>query len=248
TNDLPGVLTLLADHYHQTNALWIRLKGLMVYPLIVLVLALGFTVFVSLVFSHFLAGFFDQYRVPVVVFGGMWLPPFMFAILALIVFWALNSRRVRARLRWRLPAFREASLTQLASAIALMLRKGTPLAEALGLAQAMEQPSPAAEALARWRTAVEAGQGKPSQWTGSNYPFPPMFLWLIQKSDEDVAAGFQQAADIFRQRAAYRIELALYGVLPISVLFLGQMILWQVVPLLHAMTLLMNALGDMGGS
>src|SRR5262249_26015102 len=86
TNDLPGVLTLLADHYHQTNALWIRLKGLMVYPLIVLVLALGFTVFVSLVFSHFLAGFFDQYRVPVVIFGGMWLPPFMFAILALIVF------------------------------------------------------------------------------------------------------------------------------------------------------------------
>jgi type IV pilus assembly protein PilC len=248
TNDLPGVLTMLADHYHQANALWTRLKGLMVYPLIVLVLALGFTVFISLVFSHFLAGFFEQYRFPPVIFGGLWLPPILFAILALVAFWAVSLRRVRARLRWRLPAFREASLAQLASAIALMLRKGTPLAEALALAQAMEQPSPAAEALGRWRAAIEAGQGKPSQWAGNNYPFPPLFLWLIQKGGEDVTAGFEQAADMFRRRASYRIEMALYGALPISVLFLGQMILWQVMPLLHAMTLLMNALGDMGGS
>ena len=36
SNDLPGVLTLLADHYHGANALWTRLKGLMVYPLLVL--------------------------------------------------------------------------------------------------------------------------------------------------------------------------------------------------------------------
>src|SRR5262245_45307808 len=28
SNDLPGVLTLLADHYHRANALWTRLKGL----------------------------------------------------------------------------------------------------------------------------------------------------------------------------------------------------------------------------
>src|SRR5258706_15672512 len=27
-SDLPGVLTLLADHYHRANALWTRLKGL----------------------------------------------------------------------------------------------------------------------------------------------------------------------------------------------------------------------------
>ena len=247
SNDLPGVLTLLADYYQRANALWTRLKGLMVYPLIVLVLALGFTVFISLVFSHFLTEFFQQYHFPSALFGSMWLPPIVFAILGIIVVWALSSPRTRARLRWRLPAFREASLAQLASAIALMLRKGTPLPEALALAQAMEHPSPAAEALGRWRAAVEAGQGKPSQWTGSNYPFPPLFLWLIEKGGEDVAAGFEKAADIFRLRASYRIELALYGALPISILLLGQLILWQVAPLLHAMTLLMNALGDMGG-
>src|SRR6185436_2385179 len=35
SNDLPGVLTLLADYYHRANTLWTRLKGLMVYPVLV---------------------------------------------------------------------------------------------------------------------------------------------------------------------------------------------------------------------
>ena len=39
TNDLPTVLTLLADHYQTANATWTRLKRLMVYPVIILVLS-----------------------------------------------------------------------------------------------------------------------------------------------------------------------------------------------------------------
>jgi hypothetical protein len=36
SNDLPGVLTLLADRYQRRHSLVTRLKGLMVYPMIVL--------------------------------------------------------------------------------------------------------------------------------------------------------------------------------------------------------------------
>jgi type II secretory pathway component PulF len=246
TNDLPGVLTLLADHYHRANALWTRLKGLMVYPLIVLIVSLALTLVLSLVFSHFLAHFFDQNTVPSLLIASMWVPPVVLTILALLVLIALAVPRFRARVRWRLPAFREASLAQVASGIALMLHNGTPLAEALALAENMERPSPAAEALGRWRAAVESGQGKPSQWTGPNKPFPPLFTWLVEQGGEDVADGFEKAANIFRARASYRIELALYGALPISILFLGQMILWQVAPMVRAMGILMNMLGDTG--
>src|ERR1051326_6873955 len=35
SNDLPAMLTMLADYYQRSNALLTRLKGLMVYPLIV---------------------------------------------------------------------------------------------------------------------------------------------------------------------------------------------------------------------
>src|SRR5437660_1598001 len=120
SNDLPGVLTLLADHYHRANALWTRLKGLMVYPLIVIVVALGLTLALSLVFSHFLSGFFDQIMpggraTTTPVIAAVWMPPLLLGIAAALCLAILLRPDWRARLRWRLPGFREASLSQLAS-------------------------------------------------------------------------------------------------------------------------------------
>jgi type II secretory pathway component PulF len=248
SNDLPGVLTLLADHYHRANALWTRLKGLMVYPLIVIFVSLGLTLMVSLSFSHFMTRFFDQIVArPPINIPTVWMPPIVLALMALLGLVAVFTPSWRARLRWRLPAFREASLAELASAMALMLKNGTTLPEALALAEALESGTPAAKALAHWRQLVEAGQGKPAEWTGDSRPFPPLFLWLVQKGGEDVAAGFQKAAEIYQARASYRIEMALYGALPVSILLLGQMVLWQAIPLVRSMSWMMNVLGsDMG--
>ncbi len=246
-NDLPGVLTLLADHYHRANAVWTRLKGLMVYPLIVIFVGLGLTIFLSLLLSRFLSGLFDQFpQPPGLLILMLWLPPFIFAAAALLGIGAVSIPSWRARLRWRLPAFREAGLAQLASAISLMLQKGTPLPDALAMAEAIESGSPAAPALAHWRAAIQAGQGKPAQWSPDTKPFPPLFLWLVQRSGENVSAGFQKAAEIYESRAAYRIELLLYGALPVSMLLLGLMIFWQVVPALRTFILFMNMLGGNG--
>ncbi len=249
SNDLPGVLTLLADHYHRANALWSRLKGLMVYPLIVILVSLGLTLFVSLTFSGFMTRFFEQVQAqPLISAPMIWMPPIVLAFAALLAVAAISIPSWRARLRWRLPAFREASLAQLASAMNLMLKNGTTLPEALALAEALESGTPAFRALARWRQLVEAGQGKPAEWSGDSHPFPPLFLWLVQKGGEDVAAGFQEAAEIFQARAAYRIELALYGALPVSILLLGQMVIWQAVPLMRSMVWIMNMIGGDVGS
>jgi len=248
SNDLPGVLTLLADHYHRINALWTRLKGLMVYPLIVIVVSLGLTILVALAFGHFLATFFDQFT-PGRTFSvvSVWLPPVLFAIAALFGVAAVTSPSWRARLRWRLPAFREASLAQLATAMSLMLRSGITLAEALAMAETLEWGTSAGKALAHWRGLVENGQGKSTQLPDSLPPFPPLFLWLVRKGGEDIAAGFQHAAEVYQARAGYRIDMALYGALPVSILLLGQMIFWQVAPLLKSMIGIMNMLGDTGG-
>jgi type II secretory pathway component PulF len=248
-NDLPGVLTLLADHYHRANALWTRLKGLMVYPMLVILVSLGLTLLVSLNFSRFLSRFgAELIQQPLLSIPSIWMPPIVLALAALLAVAAVTIPSWRARLRWRLPAFREASLAQLASAMALMLKNGTTLPEALALAEALESGTPAAKALARWRQLVEAGQGKPVEWTGDSRPFPPLFLWLVQKGGEDLAAGFQKAAELYQTRASYRIELALYGALPVSILLLGQMVLWQAIPLVRSMTWIMNAIGsDTGG-
>src|SRR5215471_18468675 len=63
-NDLPGVLTLLADHYHRANAIWTRLKGLMVYPLILILVSLVLTFILSVVFGRFLSHIMTGFAAP----------------------------------------------------------------------------------------------------------------------------------------------------------------------------------------
>jgi len=247
SNDLSGVLTLLADHYYRANSLWTRLKGLMVYPLVVIVLSLGLTILISLNFTHFLERIGHELGPQATLATSttaIWMPPVVLALAAVFCMAAAFNPAWRNRLRWRLPAFRDASLAQLASAMTLMLKNGTTLPQALVLAEALENNTPAAKTLARWRQLVEAGQGKPADWTGDTRPFPPLFLWLVQKGGEDLAAGFGKAAEIYQARASYRIEMALYGALPVSILLLGQMVLWQAFPLVRTMVWMMNMLGS----
>src|SRR5437868_4819776 len=52
-NDLPGMLVLLADHYQRSNAITTRLKGLMVYPTLVLLAALALSSFLAVFFRTF---------------------------------------------------------------------------------------------------------------------------------------------------------------------------------------------------
>jgi type IV pilus assembly protein PilC len=247
-NDLPGVLTLLADHYERANLLWTRLKGLLVYPVLVIAVALGLTGVVSVVFSRFLSHMFDQYMPhPPLLIASFFMPPLLLGLVLAAGIIAVASARWRGALRWRLPGFSEASLAELASAIALMLQKGTPLPEALAMAEILESTTPAAGPLAEWRSLTEAGQGSPAKWPAPRRPFPPLFLWIVQNGGSDLAAGFQKAAEVYQARASYRIEMLLYGALPVSILLLGAMMVWQAAPLMRSLVWMMNTLGDMGG-
>ena len=164
------------------------------------------------------------------------------ALLAIAFLAVLFQPEWRAKLRWRVPAFREASLAQLASVLALMLEKGTPLPEALALAANLEGNTGAGKTLTAWRDQVQAGNGKPAQWAAG--AFPPLFLWLVRSAGENLADGFRKASEIYQARASYKIELALYGALPISILFLAQLVFWQLAPVARACTTMMNILGS----
>ncbi len=248
--DLPAMLTLLADYYNRTHTTWARLKGLMVYPVIVILVALVLSAMLGVFFNRLFfihsAGLFvpEQQRQMLVV--SLWASPILLALAAAVCITALTIPSVRARARWWLPAFREASLAQLASAMALMLRNGVSLPEALQLAETLETGTPAGRELGAWRAQIAAGKGKTTDWQPHPKVLPPLFLWLIKSSGDDLASGFQKAAELYGTRSAYRTELMLYGVLPVSVLLLGQMILWQAIPAVNALTQLMNRLGDTG--
>jgi type II secretory pathway component PulF len=247
TNDLPAVLTLLADHYQRRQVIWTRLKGLMVYPTIVLFAAFLLSCFLSCLLVTLMHSTFEQSLMQWIaeprILVGIWLAPVLLGAAAVGLLIAVTSAKARRALRWRLPAFKEASLAQTASALALMLKSGVPLDQALGLVEQLERGTPAEKELAGWRQRLAAGQGKLSEMAAAGRVFPPLFVWLVGQSGEDLPAGFRRASEIYQSRASYRTEALLLSALPCSILALGMVILSQLQPVVGAFSAFMNALG-----
>jgi type IV pilus assembly protein PilC len=247
--DLPGVLTLLADHYQRRQVVWARLKGLMVYPMLVLFGALLLSFFLSFTLSALLRPALEP-----VFFGGppaiarelfaVWCPPVLLALVTLACFIVVSVPRVRRAWRWRLPAFKEASVAQVASALALMLKSGVALDKALALVEKLERGTPAEIELARWRQRLSGGRGKFPEMAAGGRVFPPLFVWLAGQSGDDLPAGFERAAEVYQARAAYRIDTLLYSALPCAVMALGLVIVSQIYPVLAAFVSFMNAIGS----
>jgi type II secretory pathway component PulF len=78
------------------------------------------------------------------------------------------------------------------------------------------------------------------------YGLPPLFLWIVNGCGEDLARGFAQASELYQRRANHRIELMLYAALPVAVVILGSLILFEATPAFQALIHLMDAIGDTG--
>jgi type IV pilus assembly protein PilC len=240
SGDLPGALTLLADYYQRQNNLWMRLKGLMVYPLIVLFAAFLLSGLLAVLWLHvirpgwlgFLSGVLEGSQLPAFtrltmpLLDNLWVYPTLFGLLFALALTALLWPPLRQRVRWRLPAFKEASVARMAASMHLLLKGGVTLPDAIALVAELESGK-AADDLNRWRNNLAAGQTKFTEVAANNRLFPPLFVWLVANAGEDLAAGFRRAAEIYEARATYRAELGLYAALPVAVLFLGAIILSQ---------------------
>jgi type IV pilus assembly protein PilC len=246
-NDLPGVLTLLADYYQRVDATWTRLKGLMVYPLLVLIAAFVLSCFLTFACLQILGSGFPEamgFNMPPTVLLNLWAPPVLIGLLlTLALLFALVPSWHR-RLRWRVPAFREAKLAQVASAMALMLKSGGNLNDSLGLVRQMEHDTIASAELSQWQARLANGRGQFDELAEPGRAFPPLFLWMIANAGEDLAGGFRRASEIYSARASQNTEMFLYAALPISVLGLGFMIICQIFPLIHGFTSMLNAIGS----
>jgi type II secretory pathway component PulF len=134
---------------------------------------------------------------------------------------------LRGRFLWRLPAFKEATVSRIASALTLLLKNGVNLPDAIGLAEKLETSSAAAADLEQWRKKLAAGTAKFSEVAAVNRMIPPLFVWVVASAGEDLVAGFNRAAEIYHSRALYRTEVALFSVLPMASLFLGAIVISQ---------------------
>jgi type II secretory pathway component PulF len=247
SNDLPGVLTLLADHYQRRHNLWTRLKGLLVYPMIVLSSAFLLSCFLSYLLGALVWPSLESITQNISTSAArmfLWLSPVILGVLVVAALLVLAVPTLRRAMRWRMPAFKESSLAQVASAMSLMLRSGVPLDQALALVERLEQGTRAGPELALWRHRLASGHGKFSDLAEPGRAFPSLFVWLVARGGDDLAAGFQKAAEIFQGRAKHRAEMILYSALPVSILALGIMIVSQVQPVFITLVRFMNMIGD----
>jgi type IV pilus assembly protein PilC len=233
SGDLPGALIMLADYLRQQGNLWTRMKGLMVYPLILLSSAFVLSCFLAWLLSSFiwnnlaaLAGRSSPSIIPTI----LWMSPVFLGLGVATLLIAIMVSPVREKLRWRLPAFREASLARVAAGLWLMLKNGVALDEALALVEQLEKGTCAGEEIAGWRQRLASGRGKFSEVALPGRAFPPLFIWTVAQFGEDLTSGFQHAAGLFQSRALYRSELLLYSLIPCSILAIGAMLIAQYQP------------------
>jgi type IV pilus assembly protein PilC len=253
SGDLPGALTMLADYFERQNNTWTRLKSLMVYPIIVLLSAFFLSCFLSFLLGHFiwnnlseLSGFYGRAAIPTVSVG-LWIPPILFGLALVATFAGLIIAPTRRMLRWQLPAFREASLAQVASVIWLMLKNGVALDDTLATVEQLEKGTGAQKEIAGWRRQLASGRGKFYEMTGNRKVFPPLFIWTVAQSGEDLVSGFKRTAELYQARAIYRTEMFLYSALPCSIILIATLILSQIQPVFRSLTLFITALGGNGG-
>ncbi len=237
SNNLSGLLTLLADHYQKNGFLWTRLKGLMIYPALVLLTALALSILLVNARTEF-GGllvpsqplFQYQPSVAAIAFyqAGSVMPAVVLGALAALVLLVLFVPSLRAAARWCLPGFKEAHLSRLASSLGLLLKGGVDLGGALGLMRRVEKGGRIGRDLALWEDELSQGAGKLSGLAKKTLAIPPLFFWLVAGEGEDLAAGFARAAEIYYTRAAYKADLLLNSALPVSVVALGLIIAIQI--------------------
>jgi len=249
--NLPEVLQCMADHYRRESALWIRLKSLMIYPLLVLVVAIAFAFGVDWIGEEIwkiVSGTWPR-DMPDPRREGLtglllWVPRIFLVLFALgaLAVWALPGWR--HNLRWQLPAFHEAALSQVAASVAMLLRSGCPLDEALGLVRELEGNSPGGIELGEWSDRLARGQGKPNEFAKGGVAFPSLFTWILKSGDEDLAAGFERAAEIYHTRAMNRADISLCYFWPLSILTIGYVVGSQTIISFLPLIRMMDSLGS----
>jgi len=248
SSNLPEILTMLGDYYVRVNAVGIRLKGLLLYPAIVLAFAGAVSVFAAYSLDRFLREFANSAEFPFNADNvsdallAIWTPAYLIvgAFVLTIIVAALPA--LRRHLRWRLPAFHEASIARISSAIAIMLKGGCTLAESVEVASGLETNGPARRELEIWKLRLSEGCSGFPGLADENSVFPPLYAWLVEGAGEDLPTGFDRAGRFYADRAHRRCDLLLSSVLPISIVGLGCMIIAQFAPLAHYLKQAMSAL------
>lgn len=251
---LDEVLARLADHLERSRALRETVVSALIYPAILLAVALisvvVLLVFVVPQFSDLFADMGKALPLPtrVVIGAGEFLTGYWWLLAALVAFGVWLGRRLLADPRYRhrfdawllrLPLFGELALkaetTRFARTFGTLLRSGVSVGEALGIAGATATNTVIAGGVDSAAAEVRRGR-RISEVLRDTTPFPPLSLHLIRVGEEsgDLDGMLHQVADIFDDEVQSTIKRLLAVLEPALILGLGVIIAGIIISILIA--------------
>ena len=258
SQSMPKVLICVADYYERIVTLATRLRGLAVYPMLILICGIivsGLMAYLSVVLKNDLVsitlpeetrGGSTQWFS---IYGSVWFsvfPMFVFAAGLGVYSFILRSQKMRKYFSWKIPMLRDAALAQYASLTEVLLSSGAPLPEVMKMVSKLENGSEMEADLKKIEQRLSEGQASYEAASRGCKTFPGYFNWIVSQGGEDVATGFSHARSIYSGRAENKIQAFLHCFLPINILLIGILLLGFCLPHLAILTDLLNMIEQMG--
>jgi len=87
----------------------------------------------------------------------IWVFPVLLCVLFMLAASVVFLPGLRGRFLWRLPAFKEATISRIAASLTLLLKNGVNLPDAIGLVEQLETSTAATADLRQWQGKLAAG-------------------------------------------------------------------------------------------
>ena len=258
SQSMPKVLICVADYYERIGTLATRLRGLAVYPMLILICGIivsGLMAYLSVVLKNDLVSITqtaagDAGRAPwFSIYGSVWFSVFpmcVFLVGLCVYSFILRSQKMRKYLSWKIPMLRDAALAQYASLTEVLLSSGAPLPEVMKMVSKLENGSEMEADLKKIEQRLSEGQASYEAASRGCKTIPGFFNWIVSQGGEDVATGFSHARSIYSGRAENKIQAFLHCFLPINILLIGILLLGFCLPHLAILTDLLNMIEQMG--
>jgi type II secretory pathway component PulF len=242
SQSMPKVLSCVADYYERIGTLVTRLRGLAIYPMLILVCGLlvaGLMAFLASMLKNHLAiltdDFFGRGRSELSqLFASSWISIFpmgVFAVGFLFYVIVLRSQKMRRFFSWKIPMLRDAALAQYAGLSEALLASGARLPEVIGMVRKLEAGSAMETDLAQNEQNLAEGHAGHDSASRGCRTIPDFFNWIVAQAGEDVTAGFGHARTIYTSRAESKMQAFLYCFLPVNILLIGSLLLVFFIPM-----------------
>ena len=258
SQSMPKVLICVADYYERIGTLATRLRGLAVYPMLILICGIivsGLMAYLSVVLKNDLVSITqaaegDTGRAPwFSIYGSVWFSVFpmcVFLVGLCVYSFILRSQKMRKYLSWKIPMLRDAALAQYASLTEVLLSSGAPLPEVMKMVSKLENGSEMEADLKKIEQRLSEGQASYEAASRGCKTIPGFFNWIVSQGGEDVATGFSHARSIYSGRAENKIQAFLHCFLPINILLIGILLLGFCLPHLAILTDLLRMIDQFG--